>query len=193
MIFKGSRPKLPITTRQISCLRCIFPVEMQGFNYQDHQLREVFPKTRVLRKPITGIISGYHELPYVLIAPDDENPRQTIEVNGKISVSPRFIITPQMLGETFGEVFDPETFSEDLQGRLFSFHYGRRKNVKVESGEFNLSTHEENAQDRLNRVMDKMMASEDVRTGLVYGPAFKYYPVSIDRYISEILEREFSV
>lgn len=166
---------------------------MRDFSYQDGTIREIYTQTQILRKPISGIVSGYHELPYVLISPDDENPEHAVEITGKINVSPRFIITPQMLGESFGEVFDPETFSNELQGRLFSFAYGRKKNVKIESQSFSLSTHEENAHDRASRVLDRLMATEDVRTGLVYGPAFKYYPVSIDRYISEILEREFSV
>ena len=39
------------------------------FNYSENEiLQEVFSKTSILRKPITGIISGYHQLPYILIA-----------------------------------------------------------------------------------------------------------------------------
>jgi hypothetical protein len=45
---------------------------------QDDTSREVFYNTRILRKPISGIISGYHQLSYILISPDDENPSRTV-------------------------------------------------------------------------------------------------------------------
>ena len=32
-------------------------------------LQTVFDETRVLRKPLRGIITGYHVLPYVLVGP----------------------------------------------------------------------------------------------------------------------------
>jgi len=32
-------------------------------------LRTVFSETEIIRKPMTGIISGYHVLPYILVAP----------------------------------------------------------------------------------------------------------------------------
>ena len=35
---------------------------------QDDTSREVFYNTRILRKPISGIISGYHQLSYILIS-----------------------------------------------------------------------------------------------------------------------------
>ena len=35
-------------------------------------LRHVFDETRVVRKPLTGIIAGYHVLPYILVGPEHE-------------------------------------------------------------------------------------------------------------------------
>jgi len=154
-------------------------------------LREMYFKTDILRKPISGILSGYHELPYILVAPNDENPLHSIEINGKINVSPKFIITAQNLQETFGEVFDPSTFDKDIQGRLFSFTYSGNKKLKVESEYFKLHNFEENPQDHLNRVHDQLMMQENTRTGLIFSPRFQYYPVSMDRFISEIVDREF--
>lgn len=154
-------------------------------------LQEIYHKTDILRRPISGFVSGYHQLPYILVAPNDENPAHTVEINGKINVSPKFIISPQMLAETFGEVFDPETFDQDIQGRVFSFAYSRNKQLKVESEYFKVQNFEEKPEEHLNRVNDSLMAQENTRTGLIFGPRFQYYPVSLDRFISEIVDREF--
>jgi hypothetical protein len=156
-------------------------------------LREVYYKTEILRKPISGIVSGYHELPYILITPRDENPALTIEVNGKINVSPKFVISPHALQATFGEIFDPETFNQDLQGRVFSFAYADNRQLSIENEYFRMEIFEERPEEHLDRVNDMLMSEENTRTGLIFGPRFRYYPVSIDRYISEIIEREFRV
>jgi len=161
--------------------------------YANRLFNEIYHKTAILRKPITGIVSGYHELPYIFIAPDEENPSKSVEVNGKISVSPRFILTPEYLGEKFGDVFDPETFSEDIQGRFFSFAYSTKRNVKIESQQFTIENIEEKAEERLNRVHDNLMSAENIRTGLIFGPRFKYYPISLDKFIGDIIDREFKI
>ncbi len=44
--------------------------------YDPMFLRGIFEQTRILRKPITGIISGYHVLPYILVGPDRELERR---------------------------------------------------------------------------------------------------------------------
>ena len=164
------------------------------FDYEKNQfLKEIFNRTNILRKPISGIVSGYHELPYILVAPDESNESASVEINGKINVSPKFIITPSMLGETFGDVFDPETFDKELQGRMFSFTYTNKKNVKIESEYFNVQNFDEKPEEHLNRVNDQLGSQENIRTGLIFGPKFKYYPVSLDRFINEIVDREFRV
>ncbi|HUI90939.1 MAG TPA: hypothetical protein VLX68_01720 [Chitinivibrionales bacterium] len=164
------------------------------FDYDKNQyLKEIFNRTNVLRKPISGIVSGYHELPYILVAPDEANESASVEINGKINVSPKFIITPSMLGETFGDVFDPETFDKELQGRMFSFAYANKKNMKIESEYFNVQNFDEKPEEHLNRVHDQLCSQENIRTGLIFGPKFKYYPVSLDRFINEIVDREFRV
>jgi hypothetical protein len=147
----------------------------------------------ILRKPITGIVSGYHQLSYILIAPDEDNTAHALEINGKINVSPKFIISPAMLQETFGEVFDPETFDKDLQGRFFSFGFGNKRNFKVENEYFQVKNIEEKSEDYSKKVLDRLLMQENITTGLIVGPRFKYYPVSIDKFINEILEREFNV
>ena len=165
-------------------------------NYYDRKsefFKDIFAKTTIRRKPITGIVSGYHQLPYILIAPDENNDSHAIEINGKINVSPKFIISPGMIRESFGDVFDPETFDKDLQGRFFSFAYSNKKNIKIESEYFKIKNVEEKAEEYIKRVLDQLMGQENINTGLIFGPQFKYYPVSLDRFINEIVEREFNV
>jgi hypothetical protein len=163
-------------------------------NYQfNPKLQKIFHTTKIVRKPISGIISGYHELPYILVGPSGENTSHTVEINGKISVSPKFIISSASLQESFGDVFDPETFAEDIQGRLFSFAFTQGKNLKVQSNAFSVTRYEETAQDHLEKVLDVLQMRENVHTGLIFGPDPKYYPISLDRFINEILDREFNV
>lgn len=160
---------------------------------QNEQLQEVYHQTQILRKPISGIISGYHQLPYILVAPDNQNSSHTIEINGKINVSPKFIISPAALKETFGDVFDPETFDDNLVGRFFSFGYSQHKNVKIQNEYFKVNNYEDKPQEHLNRVLDQLMQQENTNTGLIFSPKFQFYPVSIDKFLSEILDREFRV
>jgi hypothetical protein len=164
------------------------------FDYDKNEaLREIFFKTNIVRKPISGIVSGYHELPYILVAPDDDNETASIEINGKINVSPKFIISPNMLSDSFGDVFDPETFDKEISGRLFSFAFGNRKNIKVENAYFHIKNCDERPEEHINRVNDQLGMQENIKTGLIFGPKFRFYPVSLDRFINEILDREFKV
>jgi len=162
------------------------------FDYEKNEhLREIFAKTNIVRKPISGIVSGYHELPYILVAPNEENAGSTVEINGKINVSPKFIISANMLSESFGDVFDPETFDQEIQGRFFSFAYGHKKNLKIENEYFHIKNYDEGPEEHINRVNDQLSMQENIKTGLIFGPKAKFYPVSIDKFINEIIEREF--
>jgi len=55
-------------------------------------LGAVFAQTEIVRKPLTGIITGYHVLPYILVGPEHERPSHAVEVRGRIKVSPRLIV-----------------------------------------------------------------------------------------------------
>src|SRR2546428_729642 len=62
-------------------------------DWQDLEfLRHVFDETQVVRKPLTGIITGYHVLPYILVRPEHDQPGRSVEVRGRIKVSPRLVI-----------------------------------------------------------------------------------------------------
>jgi len=166
----------------------------QNNDYQnDPHLKEVFEKTEIKRKPIVGIVSGYHELPYILVTPEDNDENNCIILQGTINVSPKFILSSSQLGETFGDIFESETMGDDIQGRLFSFAYNRNKNLKVESQKFSISHEEENYLSAADRMEDTLLRQEDTRTSLITGPIYKYYPISLDKFISSIVDREFNI
>ncbi|MCL2689607.1 MAG: hypothetical protein FWE57_07160 [Chitinispirillia bacterium] len=166
---------------------------MNGDNKTNEAMREVYNGTDIVRKPICGIVSGYHNLPYIMVAAYEDNPKRCTQVSGQINVSPKFVISASTLAETFGSVFDPGTFDSDIEGRIFSFANISNRNMKIESKNFSIEHFEESFSERLERVTDLLMSQEDTRTGLIGCPNFRYYPVSIDKFISEILDREFRV
>ena len=154
------------------------------------QLREVFDGTQILRRPVTGIVSDYHELPYILVGPEPEG--GCTEITGRIKVSPRLLITPRQILEKFGEIFEDEGFMDrELQMRTFQFAAARDPSKQVKNEEFRIQRYDASHLDRLDTHEDELARSEDVRTGLVSCPDPKLYPVSLDRFIRSILDREF--
>jgi len=130
-------------------------------------LRSVFEGTEVLRKPISGIITGHHVLPYVLVGPHWDNPGRSVEVRGRIRVSPRLVLPVRTDGPTYGDVFsDRELMHQALIARVFSFKYAPK-------------------------VLHELLRQEVINTGVIRSPDVRYYPVSIDRFIREILDQEF--
>ena len=58
------------------------------------ELRDIFAQTVVVRKPRYGIVSGYHEIPYVCLGEYWDSGSRTTLVRGKVKVSPQFVIRP---------------------------------------------------------------------------------------------------
>jgi hypothetical protein len=165
---------------------------MQGDHPDLEHLKHVFDATEVLRKPITGIVTGYHVLPYVLVGPIDEEGDRSVEIRGRIRVSPRLIISPRHLGQTYSELFkDPDIMDKTLVGRIFGFLYSARPNVQLESDELKITRSGREARDQLDVALDQLLRGEILDTGLIFSPDVKFYPVSLERFISEILDREF--
>ena len=156
------------------------------------QLRRIFEDTQVLRKPISGIVTGYHVLPYVLVAPDEEQGQHSVEIRGKIRVSPRMILTPKHLGQTYEQLFDdPQLMDRTLIGRVFSFLYAHRQNVQLENEDLRIQRFDCDPRAQIDRALDELMRGEILDTGVILAPDVKFYPISIERFISEILDREF--
>jgi len=161
--------------------------------YDPMFLRGIFEETRVLRKPVTGIVSGYHVLPYILVGPDKELERRAVEVRGKIRVSPRLVIRPGQEGPTYGEVFgESELMDRTLVGRLFAFRYAARRHAVVESEDLTIRPAEGDPESRIQRILDELASGEILDTGLILSPDVKFYPISVDRFLHEILDREFA-
>jgi hypothetical protein len=159
---------------------------------ESERLRRVFEDTQVLRKPIAGIVTGYHILPYVLVGPDEEHSARSVEIRGKIRVSPRMILTPRHLGQTYEQLFDdPQLMDRTLVGRIFSFLYSGKQNVQVESEDLRITRIDRDPRAQIERALDELMRGEILDTGVIFSPEVKFYPVSIERFISEILDREF--
>ena len=153
-------------------------------------LRAIFDETRIVRKPLTGIITGYHVLPYILVAPEHDHPARAVEIRGRIKVSPRLVIAAGGDGPTYGELFgERELMDQRLVARVFSFRYASR--VALESEDLAIRRHDHAADSHLDRVLDELSRREIIDTGVIVSPDARFYPLSLDRFIREILDQEF--
>lgn len=158
-----------------------------------NEMREVFAKTEVIRKPTFGIVSGYHELPYVCIGASFEPGRSTTRVRGRVHVSPRFVVRPRRLEPSYDEVFGRDNVDNQLVGRVFGFLGFRERPVECKSEHLELSHLDASVDRVLSEVLDEIERYEDITTGVIITPNSRYYPVSIERFIAGILADEFSV
>ncbi len=155
-------------------------------------IRHLFEQTEILRKPITGIVAGYHILPYVLVGPEEERPGRSVEIRGKIRVSPRLVISPSQLGQTYGDLFkDSELMDQAIIARVFSFLYSPKRQVLLESEDLRINKTGRDPRAQIAHALDELDQREIINTGLILCPNVRFYPVSIDRFISEILDQEF--
>jgi hypothetical protein len=153
-------------------------------------VRSIFTETRVVRKPLIGIIAGYHVLPYVLVGPEPDRPSQAVEVRGRIRVSPRLVIAPGRDGPTYGDLFgETELMDRRLVARVFSFRYASR--MQLESEELSIRRHANDPERQIERVLEDLARREVIDTAVIVSPDARFYPVSLDRFIREILDQEF--
>lgn len=153
-------------------------------------VRSIFTETRVVRKPLIGIIAGYHVLPYVLVGPEPDRPSQAVEVRGRIRVSPRLVIAPGRDGPTYGDLFgETELMDRRLVARVFSFRYASR--MQLESEELSIRRHANDPERQVERVLEDLARREVIDTAVIVSPDARFYPVSLDRFIREILDQEF--
>ena len=157
------------------------------------EMREIFRRTEVVRRPTYGIISGYHELPYVCLGESCESGSMTTEVRGKVQVSPRFVIRPSHLGPTYEEIFGQENVDVDLMGRMFGVLGFRSKPIECKSEHLEVKHLQTSVEAALAQALDDLERREDITTGVIITPNSRYYLVSIERFIATILEDEFRV
>src|SRR5438105_161382 len=147
-----------------SRLHAVGTLPRMADEWQDLEfLRHVFDETRVVRKPMTGIITGYHVLPYILVGPEHDQPGHSVEVRGRIKVSPRLVIGAGG-GPTYGEMFnETELMDRRLIARVFSFRYASR--VSLESEELRIRRQERDAHGHRERVLEELSHREGINTG----------------------------
>src|SRR5258705_5033095 len=132
-------------------------------------LRHVFDETRVVRRPLSGIITGYHVLPYMIVGPEAERRSRSVEVRGRIKVSPRLVISPGRDGPTYGELFgERELMHHALVARFFSFRYASR--VSLESEDLNIRRQERDPASGLGRGLRGRGRAEAIITAVVLPP-----------------------
>ena len=155
-------------------------------------LKHLFDTTEILRKPMGGIIAGYHVLPYILVGPQQDRPSRSVEIRGKIKVSPRLVLAPGRAGQTYGDLFkDSDLMDQTIVARVFSFLYSSRHQVTLESEDLNIQRSDRDPQLQVERALDELAQREVINTGVILSPDVRFYPVSLDRFITEILDQEF--
>ncbi|HKZ07697.1 MAG TPA: hypothetical protein VJU81_19680 [Methylomirabilota bacterium] len=165
---------------------------MYGERHDPEFLKSLFERTEILRKPVTGIIAGYHVLPYILVGPQEDKPARAVEIRGKIKVSPRLVLAPGRAGQTYGDLFkDSELMDQTLIARVFSFMYSSKHQVTLESEDLSIQKVERDPQAQIERALDELAQREVIDTGVILSPNVRFYPVSLDRFITEILDQEF--
>lgn len=157
------------------------------------EMRQLFDGTVIVRRPTYGIVTGYHEVPYVCLGESFEPGRETTRVRGKVHVSPRFVIRPPHYEPSYGEIFGEENVDGALAGRIFGFLGFHSKPVECKSEQLELKHLDASVDHVLADTLDELEQREDITTGVFITPDSRYYPVSIERFISSILEDEFSV
>ncbi len=157
------------------------------------EMREIYLGTHIVRRPTYGIVSGYHNLPYVCLGPSFEPGRDTTRIRGKVHVSPRFVIRPTHLEPSYAEIFGEDNVDRELMGRIFGFLGFRGRPVECKSEHLEVQHLDASVDQVLGDVLDELERYEDITTGVIVTPNSRYYPVSIERFIASVLQDEFSV
>src|ERR1700687_423300 len=153
---------------------------MFGERHDPEFLKHLFERTEILRKPVTGIIAGYHVLPYILVGPQEEQPHRSVEIRGKIKVSPRLVRARGGAGQTYGDLFkEREVMHETLVARVFSFMYSSRHQVMLESEDLNIQRSDRDPQAQIERAMAELAMREVLNTGGMMAPEVGFFPVCL--------------
>ncbi len=155
-------------------------------------MQMIFDDTVVVRRPRYGIIKGYHELPYVCLGESFESGYATTRVRGKVLVSPQFVVRPPQYGPKYEDIFGSEFVDSDLTGRMFGFMGFRDRPIECKSEHLEVDHVYDTVDEMLSKTLDELERHEDITSGVMICPNAQYYPVSIEKFISEILDDEFS-
>jgi hypothetical protein len=168
-------------------------------NADQERLKLIYKQTDIRRSPITGIVAGYHTLPFTLVGPNDEpdeassKPPGSVKLTGKITVSPKLLLSFSPQDEHFSDMFpEAEPFmDQSITARLFSFSKIPKRNYRIRNEHLHVEEFPENDQDLLAQVLNEMSRAEIINRGVIWCPQPRFYPISLERFITSILDREF--
>lgn len=161
--------------------------------FSSDEMREIYLRTKIVKRPTHGIVTGYHELPYVCLGKQWETEDGTVRVRGTVHVSPRFVIRPSQYEPSYEEIFGAENVDAALTGRLFGFLGFRGKPVECTSDQLEVKKLEAHLDRVLAETLDDLERYEDISTGVIITPNSRFFPVSIERFIASVLDDEFSL
>lgn len=156
------------------------------------EMRRIFRGTVVVRKPTYGIIRGYHELPYICLGPSFADGFQTTKVTGKVQVSPQFIVRPAHFSPSYDEIFGEEHVDMALSGRIFGYMGFPERPLECKSEYLELEHNDATVDQMLSQCLDELERREDITTGVLISPDNRYFPISVERFITSVLDDEFS-
>lgn len=157
-----------------------------------HEMRQLYRRTVVVRKPTYGIVRGYHELSYICLGPAISDGHETSKVVGKVQVSPQFVIRPSHLGPSYDDIFGSEHVDVEISGRLFGFMGFPNKPMECKSEYLRIDPCRESVDTVLAACLEELERHEDITTGVIISPNNQYFPISVERFISSVLDDEFS-
>jgi hypothetical protein len=175
-------------------------------NADPERLKRIYAMTAVKRVPITGIVSGYHTLPFTLVGPNDgssdggdaSEARGSLKLTGKISVSPKLVVSISPDDERFSEIFpESEPFMDrSIVSRVFAFAGPNlpsafRRNHRIRNEHLTVEELLEPDQEVLQRVLNELSRAEVINMGVIWCPQPRFYPISLERFIVSVLDREF--
>lgn len=156
------------------------------------EMRRIFRGTVVVRKPTYGIVRGSHELPYVCLGPSFADGFETTTVRGKVQVSPQFVIRPSHYAPSYEDIFGSENVNLEISGRIFGFMGFPKRPVECKSEYLEFEHGNESVDDLLSRCLDDLERREDITTGVLISPDNRYFPIAVERFITSVLDDEFS-
>jgi hypothetical protein len=153
----------------------------------------ILKEIQVLRRPCVGIVSGYHELGYRVLGPEAKQASGSVQISGRLMVSPKLIWTPAQAQKTFGELFEErEIMDANLVGRVFAFPAVGPGAFSLRSEYVKVTRHEWSPDVLIEKVLDELLRQEETGTAVLRTPDIRYYPLAVQRFIHEILSEEFA-
>jgi hypothetical protein len=161
------------------------------------RLKTVYKATDIKRLPMTGIVAGYHTLPFTLVGPNDESESPdrpgSVKLTGQIKVSPKLVIPISPHDERFADMFpESEPFMDrSLVARMFSFSAAYGKNYRIRNEHLSVEEFPDTDRELLEKVLNELSRAEIINMGVIWCPQPRFYPVSLERFIASVLDREF--